>query len=256
MTNSLLSDQAEQPDPEKFKEYLPGEGSKFKDIETLAKAKYDSDLYVKSLEAQKDELRRDYLALKTDYEARAKLEELLDQYKNEPPKRNDNHEQPDVKNVNERPFDPNEYKKIARQEIQELRTSEREESNFNNVREKLIERFGNNFKPVLEKQIQELGLTAEDADALARKSPAAFFKTLGIDQPPQTENFQTPPRTNQRSDNFKPTGAKKRTWSYYQELKKSDPKMYLDPKTAVQMHNDAIELGDAFNDGDFFAFGR
>jgi hypothetical protein len=29
-------------------------------------------------------------------------------------------------------------------------------------------------------------------------------------------------------------------------MKKTNPKLYLDPKIAVQMHNDAIELGDAF----------
>lgn len=254
---SLLDDKSnEQPDPEKFKEYIPGEGAKFKDIETLAKAKYDSDLYVKSLEAQKDELRRDYLALKTDYEARAKLEDLLDQYKNNPPKHDDTHEQPPVKNVNERPFDPNEVKKLAREEIKDLRKTEKEEANFKLVEDKLIERYGKAYPDVLKKQIQDLELTSGYVDDLARQSPKAFFKTLGLDEAPQTENFQAPPRSNQRSDNFKPTGAKKRTWSYYQELKKADPKMYLDPKTAVQMHNDAVELGDAFNDGDFYAFGR
>jgi hypothetical protein len=38
----------------------------------------------------------------------------------------------------------------------------------------------------------------------------------------------------------------KRTWAYYQELKKTNPKLYLDPKISVQMDKDAIALGDAF----------
>jgi hypothetical protein len=37
-----------------------------------------------------------------------------------------------------------------------------------------------------------------------------------------------------------------RTWAYYQELKKTNPKLYLDPKIAAQMDKDAIALGDAF----------
>lgn len=252
MTDTLLADKQ----PINYDEYIPGENKKFKDLETLARSKYESDLYVKTLEKQKDELRNDYLTLKADYEARAKLEELLDQYRSEPPKRDDTHEEPPVKNVNERPYDPNELKEAARKEILEIRQAEKEQANFNLVEEKLTERYGKDYPTVLKKQIQDLDLTSDYVDRLARQSPKAFFKTLGLDEPPQTENFQAPPRSNQRSDNFKPTGAKKRTWSYYQELKKSDPKLYFDPKTAVQMHDDAVELGTAFEDGDFHRYGR
>lgn len=41
-----------------------------------------------------------------------------------------------------------------------------------------------------------------------------------------------------------------RTESYYKQLKKDNPKIYLDPKFAVQMHNDAQALGEAYFDGD------
>jgi hypothetical protein len=39
---------------------------------------------------------------------------------------------------------------------------------------------------------------------------------------------------------------KERTWSYYQEIKKTDKDKYLSPKIQRQMENDAIDLGDAF----------
>jgi hypothetical protein len=42
----------------------------------------------------------------------------------------------------------------------------------------------------------------------------------------------------------------KRTLSYYAELKKKDPKIYLDPKIALQMEKDSQALGPAFFDGD------
>ena len=75
---------------------------------------------------------------------------------------------------------------------------------------------------------------------------------MGLDQQPMIDTFQAPPRATQRSDSFAPKSTK-RTWSYYQDLKKSDPKAYNNPKTIVQMHKDYAELGSTFEDGDFKA---
>jgi hypothetical protein len=41
---------------------------------------------------------------------------------------------------------------------------------------------------------------------------------------------------------------KARTYSYYQELRKTNPIAYLDRKTALQMEKDSQALGDAFFD--------
>jgi len=43
----------------------------------------------------------------------------------------------------------------------------------------------------------------------------------------------------------------KRTWSYYQAMKKEDLSRYLSPKVQAEMHRDAQELQAAFTDGDF-----
>lgn len=43
---------------------------------------------------------------------------------------------------------------------------------------------------------------------------------------------------------------RKRTWDHYAELKKTNPKLYLDPKISKQMHDDALALGEGFfNEG-------
>jgi hypothetical protein len=44
---------------------------------------------------------------------------------------------------------------------------------------------------------------------------------------------------------------KQRTWSFYQNLKASDPRKYWLPKTQAQMHKDSAKLGDKFEDGNF-----
>ena len=70
------------------------------------------------------------------------------------------------------------------------------------------------------------------------------MKTLELDSQPaqQAPNL---PRTQARPSTFAPT-SQKRDWNYYQQLKKENPRAYLDPKIAIQMHDDAIALGDDF----------
>ena len=42
---------------------------------------------------------------------------------------------------------------------------------------------------------------------------------------------------------------KNRTWSYYEKIRKEDRDKYLRRETQLQMHQDAIDLGEAFLDG-------
>lgn len=42
-----------------------------------------------------------------------------------------------------------------------------------------------------------------------------------------------------------------RTWSYYENLRKTNRHLYYDQKTNKQMIQDRMELGEAFMDGNF-----
>ena len=141
-------------------------------------------------------------------------------------------------------------KSLISSSIQEYETTKKQNENFNLVKEKLKEQFGDNYPSVLKQQIENLGLTEEDVNALARKSPNAFFRTIGVDKPENKELFQNPLSSSLKSETFRPKGAQKRTRSYYLEMKKNDPKSYFSPKTNVDMHNDAVALGEAFFDVD------
>lgn len=256
MTDNLLDLEMTPPqEPQDFFQELVGEGKKFKDQQDLAKGKWQSDHYIKTLEMQKDELRKDYLKLKEDYEARAKLEELIDQLHKQPfqqPPINDN--TPPVK-MDKPGLDSSQIESLVSNKIQEHEASKKQNDNFNSVKNKLKERYGSNYQDALKQQIEELGITEDYANTLARNNPTVFNRTFGLDTPVQQQSFQTPPRSTRISDNFNQKGSQKRTWSYYQELKSKNPKIYYDPKIAVQMDKDMQELGNAFMDGDFKQFG-
>jgi hypothetical protein len=153
-------------------------------------------------------------------------------------------------------FDPKQMESLVSSKIQEYELTRTQESNFNTVQRRLQETLGDNYQSVLKKQSSELNLTETEVNDMARRNPKQFFKTFGIDEQPKSTNqqFQTPPRSEQRNDPFAPTASQKRTWSYYQNLKKQNRDAYYDPKTQVQMHQDAITLGDEFKDGDYAVF--
>lgn len=218
---------------------------KDKPADELLNAKAESDLYIKSLTTRLDDLKADYLRLREEHQTSAQLKDLVDRLEKERSGIQQN------TTILEKPLDttvpsikPEDITKMISDEISRNRTLEKQTENFANVQRKLREQFGDNYHPAYKQRLETLGLTQEFADDLARNHPAVFFKTFELDAT-RSNNFQAPPKTAQRPTSFAPK-AQKRDWNYYQELKKNDPRMYLDPKIAVQMHNDMMELGSEF----------
>lgn len=238
----LLDDNQDQPaiDPEKnYLEELVGDGKKFKSPEELARGKYQSDLYIKELERQKDELRSDFLAASADAKSKANLEELVTRLT-----KNQGDNQPPVDNVQKPSVELKDIESLVSNKLQEYQTTTKQLENFNFVKDKLTERYGSNYNSALKQQMDELDLTVDELENLARTKPKFLIKTLGLDKEPTLDTFQAPPHSSQRNSNFAPT-TKKRTWSYYENLRRTDPKVYHDPKTSVQMYNDVVTLGES-----------
>jgi hypothetical protein len=230
-----------------YLEELVGEGKKFKSPEELARGKFVADQYVEFLKKGRDELRNDYMKLRDDYNARAKLEELIDQLNKPQSSRDDTLNANE--NVKQQAYDPKEIESLVSSKIQEHELTRKQEDNFNSVKAKLEQRYGENYKNVVKQQINELGITESDLNDMARRTPKVLLRTLGLDQEPGREGFQAPVRT-QRQDNFAPS-TQKRTWAFYEKLRKEDPRAYHDTKTQVQMWEDAAALGDEFKDGNY-----
>jgi len=232
-----------------YLEELVGEGKKFKTPEDLAKGKYYADTQVNILTQKLDELRADYLALKEDNAAKDKLEDLLNKIENE--RNNINSANNQNAEGDKSGLKIEDVKSLFTEELSNYERSKAEQANFDYIQSKLKETHGKNATSFLSEQMQNLGLSKEVINEMARKQPKVLERALGLDQPKRTENFQAPPHSRLNNNSFSPTGGQKRTWSYYQELRKTKPDLYHDPKTNIQMQKDAIELGEAFMDGDF-----
>lgn len=253
LDNTNQNDQL-QIDPNKnYLEELVGEGKKFKSPEDLAKGKAEADLYIEHMKARMDELRQDYGKLRDEYNAGPKLKETLDQYMQEL-KQSQGAPQPLGQEDKSVPLDEAKVADLVRSHIAANKQLDAEANNAKEVESRLQSTLGPNYKQIVSQQISQLGMSVEFFNDLARKHPAVLYRTLGLDGQRPVENFQTPPTSTHRSDPF--GTSPKRTWSYYQKIRKTDPVKYRDPKTQDQMFKDALELGDAFQDGDWIKSGR
>lgn len=245
-----MTDLFQETPPTDYLKELVGEGKKFKTVEDLARGKYEADSTIEIFKRKQDELRSDYQKLQDEYNARAKLEEYIDQM-------NVNKEQltssrTPIANEVIKPIEPKQIEDMIAKQLKDNEVSRLRAENSKSVENKLRERYGENYQSFLSTKTQELGLTKEAINSLAENTPKVLITALGLNEAPRTDPFQAPPR----STAFQPTaGQKEHTWSWYQELKRSDPKAYNDPKTTNQMIKDYETLGQRFEDGDFKRYG-
>lgn len=247
MTQESLLDQDNGQDVNYIEE-LTGPGKKFDRTKyeseadmwkAVAEGKYKSDQYIDFKNSEYDKLVHDYKTLREDHMAGASLKELLDQLKEQQLASSTTTQ---AKEVTEPAFDPKKIEDLVDQRLTAAEQARQQKANFDSVRTTLREHFGENHQTVLKQQIDELGITPEYANELARTNPKVFLKLLGVGERRQ-ELFQAPPRSNQNTQQFTPKGGELRDFLFYEKMRKEDPVRYRDPKTQVQMHKDAIALG-------------
>lgn len=212
-----------------------------KSKEEVLKAKVEADLHIKTLEREKAEQYEMYKKLYEETQTKAGLQELIDQMRKE---KETQVALPQANEVKPEPMDLTKLDAMFDQKLSAYEKQKKEVENFGKVQTKLKEKLGNNYASSLQDQYAQLGLSNEDMNALAKKSPEAYFRMLGLHEDSRPD-YTGAPRSSLRNDSFAPKTVK-RDYMYYQELKKTNPMLYLDPKIAVQMEKDAIELGDAF----------
>jgi hypothetical protein len=236
MADSLLPDDQSQP---LTKESIIAKW-KDKPHEELLEAKANADLFVATQNARFDDLRKDFLELKEQQQTGAQLKDLLDRLD----KPITNQDQNDTTVQTPPGIKPEDIDAQIEKRLNDHQLRLKQAANFEAMQAKLKETLGSDYASSYKQRLDTLGLSREFADDLAKNHPSVFVKTFGLDEVRQ-QSTQNLPRSSVRPNTFAPQ-TKKRDWNYYQELKKSDPRMYLDPKIAVQMHDDAIALGADF----------
>ncbi len=222
-----------------YLDQLVGEGRKYSDPEQLAKGYANYDELNKDLTRQLDELRQELS--KQDH-----AKELLEKIKGT--QGNDDRQKTADPTGSK---DEDGGQKLGTEEmIRKLLSEEREktkrEENLAQISERMKKAWGDKASEEFENRLKAAGVDKETAASLAAKSPAAFYKLVGIDST-ATKSTATPPETEKNADfTFNGVAAGERNWAYYEELRRKDKKKYFSVDVQRQMFKDKRELGDRF----------
>jgi hypothetical protein len=228
-------DQELDPNKDYFQD-LVGEDKRYKTPQEIARSKLEGDRHIKRLEAEMSELRQDLAK-------RQSTEDLIDQVKKGLV--------PAAPQGNQPPPVVEEKKGVALDDLDRLlddRLTQREQEqirrrNRAEVVTKLQEVFGPDYVSKLKDSAKSLGVGETFLDGLAADNPKAFFKLLEV--PTNQPNVRAPNSSVNSQGQANPnTGTK--NWAYYQNLRKTNPKVYHSRENAIERHNEAMKQGQAF----------
>ena len=237
---------------EDYTAVLVGEGKKYKDQNALAFSRLKADEHIARLEREQNELRQ-------ELDKRLALEQLIEKIESKanqtPPKQVDeqgmapqtvSHNQNDSNNKGENAMSKQDIATMVQEMLSQETSKITQEQNVSKVQEELKKVWGNSYSSTLTKKQEELGLSKEFLSSVAAKSPEAFLKLVGARDKPSNSIDVAPPRSSVGSSNHQNVGNEK-NYAYYRKMQKENPRLYYSPKVQLEMHNDALRLGENFN---------
>lgn len=230
--------------PSNTNEYLEqfvGEGKKFKDVGELAKAYANADHHI-------GELRTDLQSTREFISE--ELKKLAEQREKAPPAPNpEPRSEPNPAPVAPSGGEVEDLDTRIAKALEEQTTLKRLQGNASLVQDVLVEQLGSVDKAAeaVVAKASELGLSPSDMKELAAKSPKAFLATMGINAEVKPQSNATPaPRSDVNPLNINSGAPKANSYAYYEQIRKSDPKLYWNPKTQSAMHKAAQAMGEDF----------
>ena len=237
-------------DPNKnLLEELVGDGKKFKTPEELARGKAEADRFIQQLQGE-------LAGLRTELSTRQTLEQLMDKMsadkgtENTNQSHNQNSQVGDGQNV--KAFTEEDIARLVEERLSKAEQARIHQSNLAHSKKALEESFGPDYVTHLKAKAQELGVSEEYLNNMAKETPKAFLKLVeadGAQRATAPSLFSPPPSQqlpSQSNRSFAPTGQRKQSW--YEDLKRKNASEYWSPAIQNQMHKDAISLGETFFD--------
>lgn len=210
-------------------EALVGEGKKYRTVEDLAKAQLAAQEHITRLESENGEFRN---GLQRDILSREQQTQ-----RNTPPEGNQ-----DQGNQSQRAPQEDLAERI-REVTRQDREQEKARTNVTTVTDRLTEVYGTAeaANAAMVAKARELEVPLKWLMDQAALSPTAFYKTVDLDAKPSQApaprgQFNTGALQSQTAGT-----AKAGTYAYYEELRKTNPKVYNLPKTQLEMHKQAME---------------
>jgi hypothetical protein len=217
---------------------LVGDGKKFKTTNDLAQGKIESDRFIEKLTKELDELR-------SDLNARERMEELLARLENQSSGVGANSAQANQAS-SERPTTPD-ITQLIEQTITKRDAAKTAQDNLAEAKRSLQNHFGADYEARLRQKATDLGIGLDAINDLAKQSPKALLELVGATGArPSIYNTPTSSMSTERMGINPNSGT--RNYKYYQDLKAKDKSHYWTSEVQLQMHKDAIAAADRGED--------
>lgn len=220
-------------------EALVGEEQKYKTPDDLAKAYGHADAHISKLEREMAEMRAENKVLKDLAETPKKKQEDDNLRSQEPDPADD----PSA-NRNKVVDENVDLNSLIREELDKADKERSFSGNVNAVAEKLEKFYGSASaaqRAVAEKA-KELNVGVDWLMDIAGKSPSAFYNTVGIDQ----RSFSTPSAGGDVNTQSFGRDANRKNFAYYENIRKTDPKLYYSAGLRKEMFAQAQAQGERF----------
>jgi hypothetical protein len=214
MSDAFQIDQNETvlDESKKYYEELVGEGKKFKDPEALARSKAEADQFIARLLQEKRELEESLAKRNNEDDFLDKLKAVT-----RPQSEPDQDTKPDA-GTREAAVDPQAIEALVEKKLTEKQAAAERKANLEKVFSKLEETYGANFKARVQAQARELGVGTDFLTDVAARTPDAFYRLMGLDQPQRpTDAFAPPPRSTAGTGSSQ-VGQK--NYQYYQQQRR------------------------------------
>ena len=234
---SIDTTKQEQGDQSFVKKLVESKGDQWADPEVIAKGKLEADAYIEELRKQNEEL-------KSAAEKAAKLEDLIAKFEKkatEPSTVNSQSTEAgadDSKTKN--PVSEDDLQSLIENALTKREQENTVKQNLEQVNSQLDQLYGSNAEEIVQKKAKELGLSKQRLQEVAAESPSAFFSLIGE----KPKEFTPMTKGTVRTESVSMQTSGKRNNSFYQELRKKDPREFA--RLQNQMVKDRMEQGEDF----------
>lgn len=234
---------------------LVGDGKKFKTVDDLAKGKLQSDTYIEQLQSETAQYRQ---MLESNTERDQKVDQIFELLS----KRSDPQETQNTM-VNEQNTtvtepsgsskpdgmfsSPEDLDKYVTKLIEGRETAGKANANLAEVQSKLTEKYSDKSPDFIKTRASELGITVEDMKSLAERSPAAFYRMMGMDTSKESSlSFADSIKSAEANTKESDGTTRNREWWNTQRRTKGNS-WFLRPENQKMYFADANTLGSKFN---------
>lgn len=236
--NLSLND--ENVSEDKILDVLVGEGKKYKTVADLARSSIYKEDHIKKLEAENKKFRESSAESKNvDELIKALQRNNLVENKDLDKDHSDKNTQDKTENNS---INQDELVSKVLSALEAKETQSKNQKNLDEVKSVLVKEWGSDYLDNLNRISGSLGLSESDVNALAARSPKAFFNLFGVSTV-KHENV-SPKFSNNSSGNSGASGEK--NFSYYEKIRKTDPRRYMSHEVQNEMIQQAFKLGDRF----------